>query len=661
MKTKTIAVAVVALFMASAFVLCVLPATDNVDGAPSGNWIDEANRSIAWYGDGSADEFTIEDEMDLAGLSFLVTRRGSPVSFLDKTIIVNPNLNEIDLSAHYWESIGSTTYGVFAGTFEGNGVLINGITFRYDFDEQGLFGNNSGTINNVGIGKDSLTYGYGVVGSIAALNNGTINGCYNLGNVFGEGSGVGGIVGRNTSIITDCYNLGEVKGYNNTGGIVGNNTGEVSNCYNMGGLVRSFGSNPNFGGIVGFNTGRVVENCYNGIVLSAPAMPIAGSSSGTIDTCFWLVDSSPGSGGLLIEDMSTAASVAMAALGTGWEFTDSFVSFDDNYKVTLFPQLTVFTDSDNERVKTDSMVSVVASKVEKLPFPSFTLVQSGTYNYEIGQKIGDLATDEELPTGFTPEFDPDTSAYIWMDPDRVLTTLGDSTAGIKLVSVEYKTETFTVDIYVGNKAFPSDFVFSQNGDYSYIIGDTLNDLPPDELLPAGWADPTSHYVWIDGDEELTIIGENIIVKMQVISDDYEPSPLFDVRISVAKKPFPATFEFVQTGVYTLKIGEKLSTLTPNEALPTGWTADVGQYVWVDGDVSFTTAGSFTVQLQIISDEFETGGPFTVAISVTDEPVPPGPVPPKPEPIDNSLYLVIALVIAVALIGAMFLLFVRDDE
>lgn len=91
----------------------------------------------------------------------------------------------------------------YSGTFDGQGHTVSGLFFNNTSVQYvGLFGVNSGTIQNVGV-VDSYLNGY---------------------------SSVGGVCGHNKyGSITNCYNTGTVSGSWYAGGVCGNNFGTIKN------------------------------------------------------------------------------------------------------------------------------------------------------------------------------------------------------------------------------------------------------------------------------------------------------------------------------------------------------------------------------------------------------------------------------------------------
>ena len=101
------------------------------------------------------------------------------------------------------------------------------------------------------------------IGGVAGENSGTIKTCYNIGDVSGSGNYVGGVAGYNIRGTTEnCYNTGDVSGNNYVGGVAGYSDygGTIKNCYNTGDV----NGNDLVGGVAGFNHpyGTVI-NCFS--------------------------------------------------------------------------------------------------------------------------------------------------------------------------------------------------------------------------------------------------------------------------------------------------------------------------------------------------------------------------------------------------------------
>ncbi len=292
----------------------------------SGSWTEANNYDTSWY-NATDKTFTLNDAADLAGLAVIVNGLNGHAkdNFADKTIKLADN-GTFNLSEHTWTPIG-TSSSMFAGTFDGSGATITGLTILNASRYNGLFALvNSATIKNV-----TLTNGYisislssdqyirvgGIVGHVTGntmiencsfdgtidASNGssnehnniggivgetysevTIKDCRTDGTIFGNGYYMGGIVGYigGTSAginvtITDCTNEAELRPDSCTavGGIVGYSgiPGKltVTDCANNGAITSSV-STDYFGGIVGRINGMgnaAITGCKNSGALTS--------------------------------------------------------------------------------------------------------------------------------------------------------------------------------------------------------------------------------------------------------------------------------------------------------------------------------------------------------------------------------------------------------
>ena len=220
-------------------------------------------------------------------------------------VAINVATNHIDLSAHDWIPAGSGDWDCrFAGTFNGNGVVIDGMIVTtlnvdsyadgdggsYDIGYAGLFGFiDYGSVVNgiiltnsaINVAIDGILY----VGGIAGCNNGNIANCENNGDISADcgyasnyaGAYAGGIAGGNAGKIERCennaaINLASIGDWNiaHAGGIAGANGydsgSKIASCANRGAVsaaTSGYGqAQARVGGIVGEN-GGVAEDCEN--------------------------------------------------------------------------------------------------------------------------------------------------------------------------------------------------------------------------------------------------------------------------------------------------------------------------------------------------------------------------------------------------------------
>ena len=264
--------------------------------------------AFAMDGEGTtADPYIIATAADLYEFAIKVNEGDNTacaVLTADITLLIDTN----------WTPIGNDS-NQYKGTFDGDGHTITGLKVDIQSDNiiyAGLFGclGAGGTIKNVSLEDSKITCsssGYIHVGGVCGFNGGTIENCYNTGDVSGTGTSsygygyAGGVCGWNTGTIENCYNTGDVSGTGTStdgsgyaGGVCGWNTGTIENCYNTGEVSGIYGF-VYAGGVCGFNTGTI-ENCYNTEDVSGTGTSSYGSGYaggvcglndyGTIENCY---------------------------------------------------------------------------------------------------------------------------------------------------------------------------------------------------------------------------------------------------------------------------------------------------------------------------------------------------------------------------------------
>jgi hypothetical protein len=201
-------------------------------------------------------------------------------------------INDIDLAGIEFFIIGSEIFP-FSGVFDGNDHTI--INFNHTTKYVscvGLFGYVKGPkaeIRDLGLISPNINWASGDVGSLVGyFGDGTISNCYaEGGSVNGFGS-VGGLVGLVNGSITNCYSNTTVSGMENVGGLVGSNgyTGTISNCYSTG----SVSGDRTIGGLVGTNSFGLITNCYSaaGVEGKVNIGGLVGLNgyNGTISNCY---------------------------------------------------------------------------------------------------------------------------------------------------------------------------------------------------------------------------------------------------------------------------------------------------------------------------------------------------------------------------------------
>lgn len=245
---------------------------------------------------------TAAELLNLAGIS---TGEDATV---DKVYVLK---NDIDLSEVEFMPIP-----VFAGTLDGNGHKISGLTITEEGTDIGLirFIGTKGVVQNLFVEADIRPGGNrSTVGGIAGTNKGTIINCTFSGNMVAKKE-VGGIAGVNekTGVIISCQNSATLLGTKRVGGIVGDNQGMVKQCSNLGEINHTSMTVPkededgdtetslaslmededkieSIGGIAGISTG-IITKCENKATVSYKHTGyqvggIVGYQNGCVEQC----------------------------------------------------------------------------------------------------------------------------------------------------------------------------------------------------------------------------------------------------------------------------------------------------------------------------------------------------------------------------------------
>ena len=265
-------------------------------------WTDNSeyyNTTWSGSGDTADDPYLIQNAKDLAGLAYSVNNSGN--NFDGKYFKQTAN---IDLSDHYWRSIGNSQSYKFSGSYDGYGFTISGVFMTNGY---GLFGyvapsNYDSYIKNIGL-KDSVIEGNGHIGgligyvftSVNVSTNLTVTNCFSDSSVIIKSSGnfVGGLIGyithdKSSSVtISNCYNNANIIGdqyAGGVGGIVGgisinlsattskvtyNSIVKINNCFNRGNIEFAYTSQSyGTGGVVGY----IYQYAYaNGSLINPPS------------------------------------------------------------------------------------------------------------------------------------------------------------------------------------------------------------------------------------------------------------------------------------------------------------------------------------------------------------------------------------------------------
>ena len=166
--------------------------------------------------------------------------------------------DDIELYEKDWQPIGSGPRRGFAGSFDGRGHSVYGMTVDTGRSYAGLFGYSTGAISGV-ILRDATVRGGDFTGGIAGF--GSAENCEVYGAVSGK-QRVGGITGEGSAF--DCVNRAEVRGIMEVGGVVGE--GEAHRCKNAG----EVSGRSRVGGITGLGSGFECES-GSGVFEAEPA------------------------------------------------------------------------------------------------------------------------------------------------------------------------------------------------------------------------------------------------------------------------------------------------------------------------------------------------------------------------------------------------------
>lgn len=129
---------------------------------------------------------------------------------------------------HKWTPIGNSSVP-FTGNFDGDGYTISGMFINTTSTHNGLFGNSSGTVQNLTIENSWVSGGDATAGIVGNLKDvAFIRNVVNKASVIGINNVIGGIVGsyetvccNKTGTIENVENHGFITGSKTVGGIIG--------------------------------------------------------------------------------------------------------------------------------------------------------------------------------------------------------------------------------------------------------------------------------------------------------------------------------------------------------------------------------------------------------------------------------------------------------
>ena len=169
---------------------------------------------------------------------------------------------------HKWTPIGNSSVS-FTGSFDGDGHTVSGMFINTTSTHNGLFGNNSGTVQNVTV-EDSWVSGGKYTAGVVGWSTGTVAGVINLASVLGKEECVGGVIGSSyrkstsvNSIIRNVVNRGNVIGNEDVGGVAGCATGVTVEFVENYVQIEGFGYVGGIFGGVGSSEKNDIRNLKN--------------------------------------------------------------------------------------------------------------------------------------------------------------------------------------------------------------------------------------------------------------------------------------------------------------------------------------------------------------------------------------------------------------
>ena len=245
-----------------------------------------------------------------------------------------------------WPRIGGSYASPFAGSYDGQNFVIDGLHLEYNqsiYDMYwGLFGviGASGRVSNLGVVNLVYTEKAGLPayyhGGLAGTNLGLISNCYSTGTITTPNSTYGGgLVGGNAldGIISRSYSTCTVIAGDTAGGLTGYNTGDIDNSFATGSVSGNVSGTSPRGGLTGSHSQGTISNCYSTGAVSGGSSPggLCGTSSDTITNCFWNVETSgmatsAGGTGLTTAQMQTQ----MIFTDAGWDFDQESANGTDD-------------------------------------------------------------------------------------------------------------------------------------------------------------------------------------------------------------------------------------------------------------------------------------------------------------------------------------------
>lgn len=197
---------------------------------------------------------------------------------------------------HKWTPIGNSSVS-FDGNFDGDGHSVSGMFINTTSTHNGLFGNSSGTVQNLVV-ENSWVQGGKYTAGIVGRSTGSVLNTKNLTSVSAKDECVGGVIGssyqkdyKTNSVIKNAVNKGFIAGDKYVGGVVGcatyvtvdgaENTGSIEGLGYIGGIFGGVGASSknevknlrNNGDVVGKHfVGGILGYCGGSVTLNDLAL-----------------------------------------------------------------------------------------------------------------------------------------------------------------------------------------------------------------------------------------------------------------------------------------------------------------------------------------------------------------------------------------------------
>ncbi len=145
---------------------------------------------------------------------------------------------------------------LFYGAFNGNGVIVRGLTVAGDQD-LGLFGvlERTAEVRDLSVTDVNLA-GADYIGGLAGHNYGVVSSCSTTGVIVGAKC-IGGLIGINRGRVSHSSSSATVSGTRDVGGLAGFNRGDLVRCSGQG-VVRG---EREVGGLIGYNYRGAISRC----------------------------------------------------------------------------------------------------------------------------------------------------------------------------------------------------------------------------------------------------------------------------------------------------------------------------------------------------------------------------------------------------------------